>query len=99
MNSACVKEIGDATYPGTLAAGKRQAGEDLWFPTRPSNKGDAGQRHSSIAEAKEFLKAYLLIDNRRFTRKAAQTENLHRAAPQRIEPEQDSLHLDGKEGP
>jgi hypothetical protein len=33
---------------------------------------------SSIAEANEFLKEYLPIYNRRFAKKAAQTENLHR---------------------
>ena len=33
---------------------------------------------SSIAEANEFLKEYLPIYNRRFTKKAAQAENLHR---------------------
>ena len=33
---------------------------------------------SSIAEANEFLREYLPIYNRRFAKKAAQTENLHR---------------------
>lgn len=36
---------------------------------------------SSIAEANEFLKEYLPIYNRRFARKAAQPENLHRPIP------------------
>jgi transposase len=36
---------------------------------------------SSIAEANEFLKEYLPIYNRRFARKAAQAENLHRPIP------------------
>jgi transposase len=37
---------------------------------------------SSIAEANEFLKEYLPIYNRRFAKKAAQRENLHRPVPQ-----------------
>jgi transposase len=37
---------------------------------------------SSIAEANEFLKEYLPIYNRRFAKKAAQRENLHRSVPQ-----------------
>jgi len=36
---------------------------------------------SSIAEANEFLKEYLPIYNRRFAKKAAQAENLHRPIP------------------
>jgi transposase len=36
---------------------------------------------SSIAEANEFLKEYLPVYNRRFARKAAQAENLHRPVP------------------
>ena len=36
---------------------------------------------SSIAEANEFLKEYLPIYNRRFAKKAAHTENLHRPIP------------------
>jgi transposase len=36
---------------------------------------------SSIAEANEFLKEYLPIYNRRFAKKAAQRENLHRPIP------------------
>jgi transposase len=36
---------------------------------------------SSIAEANEFLKEYLPIYNRRFAKKAAQAENLHRPVP------------------
>jgi hypothetical protein len=36
---------------------------------------------SSIAEANEFLKEYLPIYNRRFGKKAAQAENLHRPIP------------------
>ena len=36
---------------------------------------------SSIAEANEFLKGYLPIYNRRFARKAAQADNLHRPIP------------------
>lgn len=36
---------------------------------------------SSIAEANEFLKEYLPIYNRRFGKKAAETENLHRPIP------------------
>jgi hypothetical protein len=35
----------------------------------------------SIAAANEFLREYLPIYNRRFARKAAQTENLHRLIP------------------
>jgi transposase len=35
----------------------------------------------SIAAANEFLREYLPIYNRRFARKAAQTENLHRLVP------------------
>jgi len=40
---------------------------------------------SSIAEANEFLKEYLPIYNRRFAKKAAQTENLHRPIPKGLE--------------
>ena len=36
---------------------------------------------SSIAEANEFLKEYLPLYNRRFAKKAAHTENLHRPIP------------------
>ena len=36
---------------------------------------------SSIAEANEFLKEYLPIYNRRFAKKAAEAENLHRPIP------------------
>jgi len=36
---------------------------------------------SSIAEANEFLKEYLPVYNRRFGKKAARTENLHRSIP------------------
>jgi len=36
---------------------------------------------SSIAEANEFLREYLPIYNRRFAKRAAQTENLHRPIP------------------
>jgi len=36
---------------------------------------------SSIPQANEFLKEYLPIYNRRFARKAAQAENLHRPVP------------------
>jgi hypothetical protein len=36
---------------------------------------------SSIPEANEFLKEYLPIYNKRFSKKAAQTENLHRSIP------------------
>ena len=35
----------------------------------------------SIAEANEFLREYLPVYNRRFTKKAAQRENLHRPVP------------------
>jgi hypothetical protein len=40
---------------------------------------------SSIAEANEFLKEYLPIYNRRFGKKAAQTENLHRPVPKGLD--------------
>ncbi len=40
---------------------------------------------SSIAEANEFLKEYLPIYNRRFAKKAAQTENLHRPIPKGLD--------------
>jgi transposase len=40
---------------------------------------------SSIAEANEFLKEYLPIYNRRFAKKAAQTENLHRPVPKGLD--------------
>ena len=39
----------------------------------------------SIAEANEFLKEYLPIYNRRFAKKAAQTENLHRLIPKGLD--------------
>jgi len=40
---------------------------------------------SSIAEANEFLKEYLPVYNRRFARKAAQAENLHRPVPKGLD--------------
>jgi len=40
---------------------------------------------SSIPEANEFLKAYLPIYNRRFAKKAAQAENLHRPIPKGLD--------------
>jgi transposase len=40
---------------------------------------------SSIAEANEFLKEYLPIYNRRFAKKAAQAENLHRPIPKGLD--------------
>jgi len=40
---------------------------------------------SSIAEANEFLKEYLPIYNRRFAKKAAETENLHRPVPKGLD--------------
>jgi len=40
---------------------------------------------SSIAEANEFLKEYLPIYNRRFAKKAAETENLHRSIPKGLD--------------
>jgi hypothetical protein len=39
----------------------------------------------SIAEANEFLEEYLPIYNRRFAKKAAQTENLHRPIPKGLD--------------
>jgi transposase len=41
---------------------------------------------SSIAEANEFLKEYLPIYNRRFAKKAAEEENLHRPIPKGLNP-------------
>jgi hypothetical protein len=41
---------------------------------------------SSIAEANEFLKEYLPIYNRRFVKKAAEEENLHRPIPKGLNP-------------
>lgn len=40
---------------------------------------------SSIAEANDFLKEYLPIYNRRFAKKAAETENLHRSIPKGLD--------------
>lgn len=40
---------------------------------------------SSIAEANEFLREYLPIYNRRFGKKAAQRENLHRPVPKGLD--------------
>ena len=40
---------------------------------------------SSIVEANEFLKEYLPIYNRRFAKKAAQQENLHRPRPKGLD--------------
>lgn len=40
---------------------------------------------SSIAEANEFLKEYLPIYNRRFAKKAAEAENLHRPIPKGLD--------------
>lgn len=40
---------------------------------------------SGIAEANEFLKEYLPIYNRRFAKKAAQTENIHRSIPKGLD--------------
>jgi len=82
-----MSEFGRALKAGGRAdscpftAGKREGGEAFQHSSGPSGQGDEAQGISSIGEANAFLMEYLPIYNRRFARKAAQAENLHRPIP------------------